>query len=122
VKGLIKMLGLAEVITVEKYGPLATIVTGQLASLDGIPVVVSEHMRDDVAATGVNTGVGPNTLSNLVLANRRAWIRGVRRAPTIKTKEDIETDQLIAVVTWRGDFQRVLGTAETHTVQGRNFS
>ena len=122
VKGLIKMLGLAEVITVEKYGPLATIVTGQLASLDGIPVVVSEHMRDDVAATGVNTVGGPNTLSNLVLANRRAWIRGVRRAPTIKTKEDIETDQLIAVVTWRGDFQRVLGTAETHTVQGRNFS
>jgi len=122
IKGLIAMMGLAEVITLDKFGPLATVITGQLAMFDGIPVIVSEEMRDDVAATGVNTGAGPNTLSNLILANRRAWIRGIRRAPTVKTKEDIETDQLIVVVTWRGDFQRTLGTAETHIGQGINFS
>jgi HK97 family phage major capsid protein len=122
IKGLIAMMGLAEVITLDKFGPLATVITGQLAMFDGIPVIVSEEMRDDVAATGVNTLAGPNTLSNLILANRRSWIRGIRRAPTVKTKEDIETDQLIVVVTWRGDFQRTLGTAETHTGQGINFS
>ena len=120
--GLIKLLNLTETLTLDKLGPQATVLTGQLAALDGIPIVISEEMRDDVAATGVNTAAGPNTLSNLILAHRRSWIRGVRRQPTVKTKEDIETDQMIAVITWRGDYERTQGTTEKHTVQGINFS
>jgi len=117
---LTKLLSLAEVVTVDKYGPLATVVTGELAKLDGAPVIVSEEMRDDVDATGVNGATG-NTKSTMAIVNRRAWGHGVRRSPTLKTKEDIETDQLIIVGTWRGDFQRLLGTAETHTAVGINI-
>ena len=120
--GLIKMLNLAETLTLDKLGPQATVLTGQLAALDGIPIVVSEEMRDDVSASGVNTAVGPNDKSNLALAHRRSWLRGVRRQPTVKTKEDIETDQLIAVITWRGDFERTQGATNPHTIQGINFS
>jgi len=38
-----QMLALPDVITVDKYGPNATVLTGELAKFDGIPVIVSEY-------------------------------------------------------------------------------
>jgi len=63
-----KLLELPEVITVDKYGVAATIITGELGKIWGIPIVVSEYVRTDLDATGQNAGTG--TLTALVIVNK----------------------------------------------------
>jgi HK97 family phage major capsid protein len=63
-----KLLELDEVITVDKYGPAATIITGELGKIWGIPIVVSEYVRTDLDSTGQNPGTGTNTV--LLMVNK----------------------------------------------------
>jgi len=103
-----KMLGLDEVVTLDKYGPSATILTGELGKFDGIPIVVSEFIREDVNANGVYDGV---TTDNTVLplVYRPAFLYGDRRNITLKVSQELymETDQDVAIATQRLDFKPV---------------
>ncbi|UCD57334.1 MAG: phage major capsid protein [Candidatus Hydrogenedentota bacterium] len=103
-----KMLGLDEVVTADKYGPNATILTGELAKLDGIPVIVSEFIREDLNASGVYDGT---TTDNTVLplVYRPAFLYGDRRNITLRVSHELymETDQDVAIATQRLDFQPV---------------
>lgn len=72
---LLKMLGFgiesgatAGVISVDQYGPNATILSGELGQLLGVPLVVSEMMGGDLAATGLYTGSGTKT--GMLMFNR----------------------------------------------------
>ena len=103
-KDLIKMLGLAEVITMEKYGANATILTGELGRLDNIPIIVSEKMREDLNATGVNDST-TNVKGAILMVYVPSWLLGVRRQLTVRARFDEENDQTILVNTWRGDFE-----------------
>lgn len=95
--------------TVDKYGPQATIVTGELARLFGIPVVVSALVREDLNATGVYDGVTTDRTA-LFLVNRRAWVLGDRRRITLEADKDIGKQQVQLVATWRGDFGHCFGS------------
>jgi len=78
---------LPEVSTVEKFGPQATILNGALAAFRGIPVIVSEYMRDGLNASGVQDGI---TTDNTVvlLVNTSRFMHGRRRP--IKTKVQMD--------------------------------
>jgi len=123
ISGYIQLLGLKDsannplVTTLEKYGPNATIVTGELAKIDGMPVIVSEFVRQDLNASGVYDGT-TKTTTVILLVYRNGWIIGDRRAFTLKTWEDIETDQTILVATQRLDFERRLVSTENFTGLG----
>jgi hypothetical protein len=52
-----KMLGLTEVLTLQNYGPQATVLQGELGKFDSIPIIVSEYQRQDLNASGVYDGV-----------------------------------------------------------------
>jgi len=54
-----QMIELPEVITVDKYGPSATILTGEIGKLWGMPIVVSEYVSHTLKADG--TPGDPNT-------------------------------------------------------------
>ena len=103
-----RMLGLDEVITADKYGPEATILTGELAKLDGIPVIVSEFVREDLNANGVYDGVTTDNTA-LPLVYRSAFLYGDRRSITLRVSHELymETDQDVAIATQRLDFQPV---------------
>lgn len=118
--GYFKMLNNTDVLTVDKYGPQATILSGELGKFDNVPIVVSEYVRADLDANGVYSGPG-NTRTVLILVYRDAFMFGDRRKVTLKTKEEIETDQAIGVVTQRLDFQGLYNcTTETPVGVGRN--
>lgn len=89
--------------TVDKYGPKAYVHTGEVAKIDGVPFIIAGQYRADLNASGQYDG---STTDNTALsfARRDAYITGLRRGITLKTKEDIETDQLIIVSTarWAG--------------------
>ena len=118
--GYFALLNNADVLTVDKYGPQATILKGELGKFDNVPIVVSEYVRNDLDATGVYSGAG-NTRTILMLVYRKAFMFGDRRKVTLKTKEEIETDQTIGVATQRLDFEGLYNcTTETPVGVGIN--
>lgn len=133
-KGLIKLMTASEsssipsaMLTLEKLGPLATVLTGMVGIFMGSPVVLSEFMREDVASTGKNTMAGPNTLTTLLYANRECFTVGDRRTVQVRGSAEryIEMDQVVYVGTWRGDFKEYYSTAAAANKIvgiGRNFS
>ena len=118
--GYFAMLNNADVLTVDKYGPQATILSGELGKFDNVPIVVSEYVRQDLDATGVYSGAG-NVRTVLILVYKKAFMFGDRRKVTLKSKEDIETDQAIGVATQRLDFEGLYVCA-TETPVGVGFN
>ena len=116
--GFLKIIDLTEVRTLDKYGPAATLITGELAKLDNIPIVVSEKSRDDLGVTGVY-GLGA-ILTQLLLVYKAAMLYGDRRSVTVKTDFDIERDQNILVCTQRLAFAPVFKSTETFVGRGYN--
>jgi hypothetical protein len=123
VNTMLQMMAIPEVITVDKFGPNATIVRGQIGRIFNTPVLTSKYVRTNLAATGVNTAAGPNTFSVVHLVNRNGYIIGNRRGVTIKAAEAIWSDQGLMVTTWRGDFQKLRPGAKSararHQCAGR---
>lgn len=76
--GYNQMVSLDEVSTVEKFGNMATILNGALAAWRGIPVVVSEYVREDLNASGVHDGTTTDNTC-VYLVNTRRFMRGIRR-------------------------------------------
>lgn len=92
--------------TLDKLGPNATILTGQIGVFDGIPVIASEFVRENLGASGVydGTNVGRTAIH---LVNRSRFWYGDRRSVTLKSFEDVQTDQQVLVIKQRLDFQPV---------------
>lgn len=100
-------LDLDQVSTVEKFGSDAVVRTGQLAIFDGIPIIVSEFVRNDVAATGFNTVGGPNTRSTVNLVNHTAMLYGTVRSVQVVEMSWPLTDQVVLIAKSRLDFKGV---------------
>lgn len=112
-RAYISLLGDANVMTVDKYGPQATILTGELGKVDGAPIVVSEYVRQDLNATGVYDGV-TTTRTIAATVNRRAFVRGQRRELTVQVLRELyaESDQDAVVVSTRKAFSPVYPNTE----------
>ena len=93
----IKSLGAEEFRTLDKLGPQATILNGQLAQVDGIPVIVSEQMAKSDDDGKVTSGA-TNAKGRLLLVNRSQWRLGFRRELMIETTRDIQKRQNIMVI------------------------
>lgn len=87
--------------TIDKLGPLATLLTGQLGSVEGIPVIVSEWMRlADTDGKVTDAGNGTDT-GSLLTVNRSQFWRGFKRDLTIETERDIQKRQTVMVASMR---------------------
>jgi hypothetical protein len=118
--GYHQAVALPEVTSVEKFGPAATILTGALAAFRGIEVAISEFIRDDVAATGVNVNGGPNDKTTVLLFNRRRFYWGRRRPIRVRVQMDLpDQDRWLLASYQRVDFQgHAQGANEVSTVIG----
>lgn len=74
---LAKILIDTNVLTVDKYGPSATILSGEVARIGGRPLILSEFMVADMAASGLYTGAG--ALTGMVIVNRARFKMARRR-------------------------------------------
>jgi predicted phage gp36 major capsid-like protein len=109
-----QLLADTEVTSVEKYGSAATILNGELGRVNGSPLIVSEHVRENLNATGVHDGV-TTTKSYLLAVNRGEWAIGQREGLAVETDDSIyrETYQRVLVGFMREDFQNI-GDASTN--------
>lgn len=92
-------------LTVDKMGPQATILNGQVGSIYGVPVIVSEHVRENLNASGVYDGITTTKTYNLCV-NRGEWAMGQRMALDVEVDDSIyrETYQRVLVGFMREDF------------------
>lgn len=104
-----QMLSLGEVTTMEKFGTRATILNGQLGSIDGIPIIVSEYVPTDLVGTGLGSGTG--SLTEMLLVRRDGFRFGDRRQITLESMKRIETDQWVLVSLQRLDFKALYSTS-----------
>jgi len=92
-------LALTNVTTVDKFGPGATILTGQLAAYRGIPIVVSASAS--LATSDGTVDPTGNTLGSLTVVNRTMWHTGFLRNLLIEVDRDIQRRQYIMVASLR---------------------
>ena len=95
----IKALSLTEVETVDKFGPKATIIAGELAKVDGTAIVISEFIRNDLNTSGVYDGT--------TTTDTEIFLFGDFGAAKAETARDIETQQTVVVTSKREDYQRI---------------
>lgn len=87
VRGYNELMDLDDVRTLEQYGSQATVLQGELAKINGIPVIVSEWLREDTDATGINGAVsGNNIKASMIMVNRKRFFCGLRRAVQVKVE------------------------------------
>ena len=94
----------------DKLGPNATLLTGMLGAVEGIPVIVSEHMRL-ADADGKVTDAGNNTdTGRLLLLNRSQWAQGFKRQLTVDVARDTQKRQTVVTVSFRHGLTERSGT------------
>lgn len=96
----------SSVVTVDKFGAGATVLTGQLGSVDGVPIIVSEYVRTGLNASGVVDGV-TTTQTYAAVVHRRGFLNGIRRQMTMQwlREQYAEYDQDALLVTHRRAFE-----------------
>jgi HK97 family phage major capsid protein len=119
----IDLLSDSAVYTLEKYGPQATILAGELGSVDSVPIIVSEYQRIDLNSSGVNDQTAANNTKTLALTmSRRGFVMGSRRGLTVDIAREIyvESDQDLVLASWRRAFQSLYPTTELTTAYHYN--
>lgn len=95
------LLPLTNVFTVDKFGPSAVILTGQLAAYRGVPIIPSSQHRKAEADGKQSTTAANNTLGSITLYNRLNWGLGFRRQVLIEVDRLIQARQLVMVTSFR---------------------
>lgn len=115
---------IAEFRTVDKLGPSATLLTGQLGAVEGIPVIVSEQLNLADADGKVTWNGNVVNRGRLLLVNRTQWRKGFKRELLIETDRDIQKRQNVMVVSMRAAFAERTGNraTATHTALQYNIS
>jgi HK97 family phage major capsid protein len=107
---------LSNIQTLDKYGPMAAVLAGELFKYQGIPVVVSEYVFSNVNASGLYDG-STTDRSTIMLVYRPGFLNGTRGGVMLSTANDIETDQVIMVGKRRVDFIDPYDATATGNVQ-----
>ena len=112
-----------EVKTVEKFGPMATILNGALASWKGMPIINSEHFREDLSDAGVYDGVTTDR-AGVIMVNLRRFFFGTRRPIRVRLVEDLPPNDRWLMASYRRvDFKGVDQSAtEKSVVYGINIA
>ena len=101
---LTHLLAVDEVATIDKIGPQAAVLTGQVASIAGAPVIVSDYVTADMNASGVFDNV-TKTKTGYLLVNRDAYMMGNYKPLTIDVDREIVNGAIEVVATRRTIFK-----------------
>lgn len=113
-----KIALLDEVITVDKMGAQATVLTGQQARIGQNPLVPSMAISKTEADGKVSTTAGNNIKGQVVTFNRRAVKAGWRRRVQVETERIPATDQTRIVSSLRLGLGRFTPTGAASGIEG----
>lgn len=108
---------LDEVLTVDKYGPQATVLTGELMRVGRNPLLSSMAMSLTEADGKVSTTAANNTKGQVVCANMRGLKAGWRRRVKVETERLIGSDQSRIVYSLRMGLGRFTPTGAVSGIE-----
>jgi HK97 family phage major capsid protein len=116
IAGYMKLLKVDGVVTLDKYGAGATILQGELAKFGGIPVIVSEFVREDLDTTGLYNASG--TATALYLVYRNGFAIGEKSRGEVKILRELyaESAQIALLTRERIDFEPVYPVSTNKTL------
>lgn len=115
VNTFIRAQSIANFRTMDKLGPNATLLTGMLGAIEGIPVIVSEQMNlADTDGKVTDAGNGTDT-GRLLIFNRTQWAQGFRREMTLDVDRDTQKRQTVVTVSFRHALTERSGSRSTAT-------
>ena len=97
------LLGMDAVKTVDVFGPAATILTGQLGSIAGVPIVLSRFMGADLNDAGLYDNV-TKTKAGMLCVARDSYNIFSRRGISVEQDKDITAGAINLVATERLTF------------------
>ena len=100
------------VLPLEAYGTAATILTGELGKLYGIPIVPSDYIREDLNVSGIYDGV-TETKTVLPIVHKKSWKFGTFGPFTVRSSDEIHMESYMSVVVTHegGDFQAMFAAS-----------
>lgn len=112
-----KIAVLDEFITVDKFGPQATVLTGQVGRVGRNPLLATIAMSLTEADGRVSDTAASNTLGQVVAFNRQGFVVGWRRRVQMKTEDIIATDQYRIVYSLRCGLGRFTPTGAASGIE-----
>jgi HK97 family phage major capsid protein len=97
----LKAIQITSVSTYDKMGAKATISTGELAQVWGIPIIVSEQIAKSNATGQVDQTSGNNTKGRIVAVNREMWRVGLARPILVRTERSESKTMTSLVASFR---------------------
>lgn len=95
-----KIMGFTEVVTLDKFGPQASILSGSLASIYGDPIIMSRFVEATYNASGVYDNI--TTTKSLVLyVDTAAFAHYTRRGAMLEIDKEIKSGHFELVATLR---------------------
>ena len=117
---LLHLINLDQVTDLSKFGPQYTALSGQLAAMGGMPVIVSDFVGADLAATGLYTGSG--SLSTAIVCNRSRFKIGMRAGAAVELDKDVTRGIYDVVATSREIFYTVDAATTKNVAVGLDIS
>ena len=114
------LLALTQVATVDKYGPFASVLSGEVGRIGGMRVVVSHLLTNDMNASGKYDNVTTN-LGGVIIVNRSRWKWGIRRGPRVEMDKDISRGVSNIVSTVRQTLYSLDSSTALNVVYGYNL-
>jgi hypothetical protein len=108
------LLDLEQIATVDKF-PMATILSGQVASIAGMPVVVSDYIGADMEATGYHAAPFTGEKTGCLIVNRSRYFMGNYRQIQTSVQREI-VNGLVDIVSTRRCVFFSLDSASTASV------
>jgi len=118
---LANLLSLSEVKTIDTFGPLATVKTGQIAAIMGMPIIMSRFIGADMNASGVYDNVTTNK-TGLLMAHAPSWYIFERKGILVETDRKIDVGASEIVATMRASFDTLDLDATKNVAYGYNMS
>lgn len=110
-----KLLGLTELLTIDKVGPRATVLTGSVGSIHGMPVFVSENLGQAVGSSGVVAADNTlNVTDRMLLVNRTQYRKTMRRSVMIEMEKFTRSRYNSMTVSYRMGLQNQKDTSATN--------
>jgi len=100
-----KLLDLSEVVTVDKFGPAATILSGEMGKISGIPIVLTEDYPLTDASGYIEDVPADNTKGSFLIVRRDGVRVGWRRHVKVTVGNLPYSDAYYIIATVRFDMQ-----------------
>ena len=94
------LLSNSDLLTIDKFGPQASILTGSVASIFGHPVLMSRFVSNEYNASGVYDNI-TKTKTGILFYNAASFAQYQKRGVTVETDKNIGSGSIEIVSTMR---------------------